>query len=610
MTLSVTLIAAALYSGIATPSARGAVGTIALVFVLTAGLEFGLYKIAGFRFKRAPGLCLICVAVAYCIIASVLPSIAFYQVTLSVLTIVYAVILAWGVLSFTNSTLNRVVGLLLIFGLTLAFLYGWQNLGYFNADSYGYYEISQTFTNGLHNFGKVSTIRQYVVRTDYDMAFPYFYPFILYITNCITDIGRYSGVFINVYLMLYTILAFIGISKSLVKRIWCGAAAGTLLLSIVYYAYNEVFDFGSIPLVLLGSTICFYLCAKLYITQKSSLFIPFVTGAVAGMVIVTRFDGLALAAFCALLMIFVQKEHRLRNFLLYFYGLIILVAPWVIYSIVHFNTIWASDNKGTMFLVETDTPLRLYLPDEEVRTLFNAPLEWVLAFAYKFVKICYKLVVCSIPADIIILVYIIVALKKRREITPFPNKIFFILVTAVTYCAGKTFMYILTGYGLSRYHIETVVLFTFVIIMIFEKLSIVPSKRMMRGIGIVMLTLFFAGFGWETKSETIGLFDRPLSNINVAPKWIDSLERKLDKIIDDDNAEIFYLAQDHSLGGWIDRKIYIAPNWAKVEFAMKNYMDVEYVLCDIQYLPEEIRENLDARYEKNDLGRFLLYKVK
>ncbi len=611
MTLSVTLIAAALYSGIATPSVRGAIGTIALVFVFTAGLEFGLYKIAGFRFKRAQGLCLIGVAVAYCIFVAALPSIAFYQVTLSALTIIYAIILAWeGVLSFTNSTLNRVVGLLLIFGLTLAFLYGWQNLGSFSTDSYNYYEIAQTFAD---EYGKVGMIGQYVLRTDYSAGFPYFYPLVLYITNCITNIGRYSGVFINIYLMLYTILAFIGISKYFVKRIWHGVAVSVLLLSIVSYAYGEVFAFGTIPLALLGSALCFYLCARLYITQKKSILMPFLAGVLAGIVMVTRFDGLALGVFCALLMYLGQNGRGFRNFFLYAIGLLMLASPWIFYSLLHFNKLWISSNSGTMFLVETATPSRLYLPSETVKTLFNAPLEWMLALAYKFVKICYKLAICSIPADIIILVYLIIALKKRKEITPLSKKIFWILVTTVIYCIGKTLMYTLVGYGVSRYHIETVVLFTFVLMMVFEKLSIVPTKGISFGICSLIFVLFVSGFCWGMNSKPINPLNKPLSNINVVPRWISSLDKRLDDIINDDNAEIFYLTQDFSLGGWIDRKIYIAPNeanWAKVEYAMKNYMDVEYVLCDIRYLPEEIRENLDARYEKKDLGQFLLYKVK
>ncbi len=622
MTISVTLIAAALYSGIATPSARGAVGTIALVFVLTAGLEFGLYKIAGFRFKRVQGLCLVGLALVYGITATFFRSVAFYQITFSVLTVLYVIIFAWAVFGFTRSTWNRIIGLLLLLGFLVAFLYAFKQMGTFSEDCYGYYDISQSYAFSISDIGKVSTNHQYVYKTDYNVSFPYFLPLVVFIINCLTDLGLYSGIFLNTYIILYTILVFFSISRYFSRRLWCGAMAGFLLLTTRPYI-REAFDYASIPLALLVSSVCLSFIAKLFFTQKKSPFIALLSGILAGTVIATRFDGLVMGAFFALVMLFVQKENKVKNFILYTVGLFVMISPWVIYSIAHFNKLWVSDNSGTMFLVETSTPLRLSLPGETVKTLFNAPAEWLSAFAYKFASICHKILTCSPNSTIIVLACIILVFIYRDKILPLPQKILCILVTTIIYYSGKTFMYVLVGYSTPRYQIETIIFFTFLLMMLVERFRIIPAvkKRVfLNFICLVMIILAGNAFKWDIYKNLSEPFRKPLDDIVVAPEWVSSLDKKLNGVIDDKDAEILFLAQDYIFGGWTDWNINLAPhrsNWEKLEYVMNDYVDVKYILCDQEHpllsdkeKMKEINDQLNSRYKKIDLGDgYLLYKV-
>ena len=64
----------------------------------------------------------------------------------------------------------------------------------FSPDSYSYYEISK---NIFTDFGKVNTIRQYVIWTGYDVSFPYLYPAAIGAVNALCGFGVYAGEFIN-----------------------------------------------------------------------------------------------------------------------------------------------------------------------------------------------------------------------------------------------------------------------------------------------------------------------------------------------------------------------------------------------------------------------------
>ena len=61
------------------------------------------------------------------------------------------------------------------------------------------------------------------------------------------------------------------------------------------------------------------------------------------------------------------------------------------YSARHFGVLWATDNAGTAFRVETVIPTAVFLPGESVKTLFNAPGEWFGALRQKIGGVVYGL---------------------------------------------------------------------------------------------------------------------------------------------------------------------------------------------------------------------------
>ncbi len=68
---------------------------------------------------------------------------------------------------------------------------------------------------------------------------------------------------------------------------------------------------------------------------------------------------------------------------------------------------------------------------------------------------------CSITADMIVLLCLIVLVLQCKAKRISFSKIWFAAGTFLVFYAGKTFMYALVGYEDTRYHVESAVLVTF-----------------------------------------------------------------------------------------------------------------------------------------------------
>ncbi len=200
-TLYVIILTLGLYSGITTKSFYGAIGTILFVGVCTFALEVGLYSTSGFKLNKIPGIILVVIAVLFDFFCRHISRGSIQSVGIEFSQWCYHIGICHSNTEklpyFSWQSFRIIYG----FGAFCSTLYCWQNMGCFSPDSHSYYEISQTFTG---NFGFVDTIRQYVIRTDYNISFPYFYPLCLFFVNGITKLGRYAGVLFNFYIMLFT----------------------------------------------------------------------------------------------------------------------------------------------------------------------------------------------------------------------------------------------------------------------------------------------------------------------------------------------------------------------------------------------------------------------
>jgi hypothetical protein len=175
-------------------------------------------------------------------------------------------------------------------------------------------------------------------------------------------------------------------------------------------------------------------------------------------------------------------------------------------------------------------------------------------------------------------------------------------------------MYILVGYDDSRYHIETVIFLAFIFMMVVENIGIViKNKRFVMAIIFVELMLTVWSFRYVGYGVLFHGYSDALSKIEVAPEWVTELNNELCENITDMSSDILVLGfNGYVFGGWTDWRIYAAPKtnqWDKLEYAINNYMDVEYIVTTKEYGNEEILEELNHKYNRTELTNYYLFDL-
>ncbi len=617
ITLGILLLLPVVYQGITNRTVAGCIGTTLFGVILIMPLEWFLKNKLKLDLFGRRGSAFISMVILYDIGALLMPEKFFSQLGFSILIIIGAIIPAILIIAGNGSIFEKAADILMVIGLGIGLIYLMQYMGAFSADSYSYYEISETFFN---NFGQVGTTRQYVIESDYNISFPYFYPLLIFITNIITGLGRYSGVFINLFIMLYTGVLFIYISKHFTKFRWPGDLAAFFMFTNIQYL-GELSAARSIPVNILFATLCIFICLELYLNPKAKNNFAFFAGLSAGITMVIRFDGLALTAFCALVILLIRPGKRIKSFLFYISGAFLAALPWIIYSLINIGTVWASDNSGTMFLVSPTFPNRIIIPGDSTLTLFNAPQLWLDALKNKIGYVFSSLLNCSQGAGIIFIcavIAIIVRLLLNKDLIKQNKKMIIATVTMILFYTAKTFMYALVGYADARYHVETVVVLLLGILVFTAKLYGQVLKEKIKVWLSVLLVCLLASVSVFNCRDTVKYFfynntRQPLASIEVMPYWVDNLNKNMIINIPDKNSKILFLGDGFTFGGWTDWRIYVSPvnlNWERLQYAMKNYMDVDYIAVPKENtLPADIESNLSMLYRVVQIGDYNFYKV-
>lgn len=537
---------------------------------------------------------------------------SFGVITFVVVAVVITEILKiW--LSDNVTVAEKITMSMMFVAVGYAVVFNMINIGGFTPDSMSYYDISRTF---FKDFGKVNTVRQYVVKSDYNISFPYFYPLCIYIVDVITGLKIYSGVLFNIFVMLATVIVFLKISKTFSGKLNAGAAALTIMLFNTSYL-TEMSAARTIPLAITVTAICAACCAYIYLYSKEKLIPVLAAGVFAGAAAVIRFDGIALMVYCAAVIFVIKKGSRIKSTIIYLAGALLCMLPWIMYSVTKFGTLWVSDNTGTLFLVETVTPDYVFLPDKPVGTFFNATEQWIVALAGKVIDTLKSLQHCSVGADILataLLVMIIYSLVSRKSSCTENIKIYLTAAAIVLFYVAKTAMYAMVGYAAERYHAETVIIVVFVLLLLCEKVCTERYRMVICALVIVTGLIAF-----NTANRYAQMYQKetdyqPLQLVCKTPWWAENLDKELKANIENKDDEILFLGYGYAFGGWTDWKVYVAPEqmtWESIDYAMKNYMDVEYIVADINAgISDEVYNNLYKDYYATDLSGYILFEIK
>ena len=506
--------------------------------------------------------------------------------------------------------------MLLMTGIIISIICIVRNLGYFTPDSYSYYDISKTFGE---EFGRVHTIRQYIVRSDYNCSFPYLYPLCVFLADSITGFGIYSGVLVNGLVMLLTTVVFLRISYCLTEDEFCGSA-GICLLFLNPYYLEEVYSARAIPLSLLLLLLAVFCVVHLYLNSFRSMMLVFATGVLAGLNLMNRMDELSFVGFLFFVLIFYSpKNKRIKTILYYSLGVLIMSGPWILYSLVHFGKLFVSDNGRTYAYVKTEYPNYVHLPEVQYETVFNHPMEWIKSridnLGETMVAVFSDLVT-ALP----ILMFLLgagllgfvkkygkkVTIKNLKDHLPETSAVRALFIVLV-YTLTKFLMYVVVGYINRRYFAETIALMEFTLLLFLWKWikNVLPKYTNAILICALVMTLSVSGVGTD------------IDKGKQVPKMEQALVEELDLALREQaqsNDRVLLVGKSLNgfrLGAINNRSTYVSPENVSVESVlclMKQFTDPEWVALRKQE-DDDLRAVLSERYSESEYASFYLYHV-
>ncbi|MCL2099021.1 MAG: hypothetical protein FWH24_01110 [Oscillospiraceae bacterium] len=487
----------------------------------------------------------------------------------------------------------------LIFSLLVNFV---ANGIAYSPDSYGYFDMSKFIFN---DFGLVSVTWQYMEFTDYGISFPYLFPALIAVFNFFTGFGMFSGTVINIIAVLFSFYYILKISFRLAQSAIPGLMVSALLFFSPEYL-GEVFNARAVPLSLLCVLLILNIISRSeFLNKKTLFFIGLFSG--AGMVI--RFDFFVVPALMGVIFIFLLKKNVFKLLPFYIFGILVFTAPWIIYSLVHFGTLWISDNSGTLFLVTPQIPQRFFIPDEIVPTLFNDPAAWFLSRQNIIMRgFAGFLSMLTRPFEFFMLLIAAAAgiLSKgaAREI-PVKNFKMITIFTVLIYSA-KTLAVILVGYGDLRYHAETLAIVSLVLLCAgytaFKNRKVWIYFTALLFSVLVMTNLQPALMRNNIEPKLLEAF------INTAAVTPDFETLEIERILTEDSGaenardiRLFYIGgrifrDPYVLGAYTDLKSYARISNIdedRLLYLMKNYIKPDYIYAseNEQQWVDILREN-------------------
>lgn len=628
LSICAVIIGLTFYGGISTPTWYGGIGTILLVTVCAASLEFLLQKEFNKRLPAKIAFLMITECIVYAVFANILPGVAYRQVIISLFLFMLLFTLFLYILRQNKLQIHEAIFVFAFFfsiGVALYTFVFYFGIGSFSPDSYSYYEIAETM---FHDYGHVGTVRQYVYESEYNCSFPYMYPMLLYFVDKVTGLGIYAGCLLNLMIIGFTVHIIIKISREFSGKFWPGMLTIILLLINSNYL-SEVTSARSIPATILCMLWIVYFCMKIWMSEEKKISDSLLVGVLSGMVPVLRFDGLAWFCFGIFVIMLINKKRRIMSVMVYVLGGLIFLSPWILYSYVNFGKIWCSDNNGTLFLVEAMVPNRVVLENSSIETLFSAPFAWVRALIRKCFNIFNSLLRCSWGADLILAAGIWEIIRDLEGAKKFwdrqKEKILFLGVFFVYYVA-KTGMYVLVGYGDPRYHVETVVVVILLLLSIlsgrfndsqWEKLDFAKGTLLI----LIMCTAILMNRGTVVSFFT-GYKSFPMQKVGVVPENIRLMEEQLERLNISKEADIMPMNDAFTFGGWSERHVLVPPTNLTidtVQYVIDTYgRDMVYVMIKkdgeeysrseaLNEVVDHLEESTEKRY---DIGEYEIYEIK
>lgn len=331
-------------------------------------------------------------------------------------------------------------------------------------DTWQVYDMSKYV---FSDFGYMDQIRQHIVFTHYEMAFPPVMPVGIALINLVFDMGVNASVYFNSIVLMLLVAAF---SKLFRSELYQLSGAIVLLFTMLGLTFTLVYLGGFTQILgfyLLVLSIIMLMQSKLTLKDCAVL------GVLCGLNLMNRFDALAVAAvvlFIIPVVVYVNKksiQKSVQSFAVYGFSLLVICLPWIIYSIVHFSSIFITDNGRRLFNIVDTRPSTFFSASNPALNIKDDFFGWANAFTgrvWTAIKACILAALKSTLLPVIILaviallvVVIIKKMKIRNYYQLFKKKCNVRLIAVFLVILGQEALFLLTGYGDQRYHIPILV---------------------------------------------------------------------------------------------------------------------------------------------------------
>lgn len=250
----------------------------------------------------------------------------------------------------------------------------------YSPDSWAFYELSKTIFGDFYRFNHW---RSYASDAPYSAAFPPLFPSLIALFDGALGTGARTGL----YLSFASFAGFALVSEVIGRRVsgaaWIGLAAALALLFGPNMLLTELGAGRTIPLQLL-----LYALVLLGLLEGRDISVARAggIGLLTGLAVLNRFDAVLLPLLVAAMIGWLTRSPA--RALAALAAAAVAVSPWVLYSLMTFGTVFATDNSGIAMQLDPLAYVTDWWPSPQP-ALVDDPAAWfaraggnVLAYAY------------------------------------------------------------------------------------------------------------------------------------------------------------------------------------------------------------------------------------
>lgn len=237
----------------------------------------------------------------------------------------------------------------------------------FSPDSWALWELAQTVFGDFYRF---THWRSYASELPWSASFPPLTPMLIAGLDALLGTGPRTGL----YLAFVAFAGFALVSEAIARRVtgaaWLGLGAALVLLTGPNMLLIEMQAGRTIPLQLLLYALVLrgLLQARAITLSQAGLI-----GLLTGLAVLNRFDALLLPLPVAIMVGWVTRSPA--KALAALAAALVAVSPWVAYSLIHFGTLFATDNAGIATAIDARAYVTDWWPTPQP-SLADDPLAW------------------------------------------------------------------------------------------------------------------------------------------------------------------------------------------------------------------------------------------